>query len=75
MQLFTVGLYQLNQDGTQKVDSQQATASVYSNDDIEEYARAWTGFVRQERRGNIEDFKSTNNDRDPMQIVAAWRDR
>ena len=40
MQLFTVGLVQLNNDGT---TSQEHLNAVYSNEDIMEYARIWTG--------------------------------
>ncbi|CAB9513782.1 Protein of unknown function (DUF1800) [Seminavis robusta] len=46
---------------------------VYSNDDIEEYARAWTGFHAQKLRGNIE--PQTNNRIDPMRINNLLRDR
>lgn len=64
----------LNQDGTQQLDAQGATQRVYTNDDIEEYARAWTGFVRQLRRGNFEEIYQ-NNQIDPMRVFADWRDR
>ena len=64
----------LNQDGTQKLDAQGETERVYTNDDIEEYARAWTGFVRQHRRGNIEELFGSNQI-DPMRVFADWRDR
>lgn len=64
----------LNQDGTQQLDEQGTAQRVYTNDDIEEYARAWTGFIRQPRRGNFEERYNLNQI-DPMQIFAAWRDR
>lgn len=73
MQLFSLGLYQLNQDGTPKLNDQGETNRTYTNDDIEEYARVWTGFLRQGERGNIE--KLNGNQIDPMKVFAAWRDR
>lgn len=36
--------------------------------------RAWTGFGRQKQRGNVETL-STNNNLDPMKIIAHHRDR
>lgn len=44
MQLFTVGINKINIDGTLKLDSQGNPSLVYSNEDIIEYSRAWTGF-------------------------------
>ncbi|KAL7569374.1 hypothetical protein ACA910_010461 [Epithemia clementina (nom. ined.)] len=69
MQLFSIGLVMLNEDGTPS----DGAASTYSNKDIMEYARVWTGFRRQHRRGNIENG-SWDNKIDPMEIRAAWRD-
>lgn len=73
MQLFTTGLFKLNLDGTQIVDERGEPVHVYSNDDIVEYARVWTGFQYQPWRGNIE---SINFNRvDPMDIDVKSRDR
>ncbi|KAL7569392.1 hypothetical protein ACA910_010477 [Epithemia clementina (nom. ined.)] len=69
MQLFSIGLVMLNEDGTPAYGG----ANTYSNDDITEYARVWTGFRRQHRRGNIENG-SWDNKIDPMEIRASWRD-
>ncbi|KAL7568310.1 hypothetical protein ACA910_018446 [Epithemia clementina (nom. ined.)] len=69
MQLFTIGLDMLNEDGT----TIEGSGGSYSNDDIMEYARVWTGFMRQHRRANIENG-SWDNKLDPMQIKADWRD-
>ena len=91
MQLFTVGLTMLNDDGTRM----DGAGEVYSNEDVSsqacitptrmlrsnfgsvqimEYSRVWTGFQRQDRRGNIETGNSANRV-DPMKIRADWRDR
>lgn len=44
MQLFTIGLYQLNDDGTQKLDSTGKPIPTYSNTDVMGLARVFTGF-------------------------------
>ncbi len=43
MQLFTIGLYQLNDDGTRKVDSSGNFIPTYNNNDIAEMAKVFTG--------------------------------
>lgn len=70
MQLFSVGLFQLNMNGSKKVDGDGNLLYTYDSDDIMSYARAWTGFERQNYfRGNVEmDF------RDPMTINREKRD-
>jgi uncharacterized protein (DUF1800 family) len=44
MQLFTIGLYQLNNDGTQKLDSSGNPIPTYSNNDVMGLAAVFTGF-------------------------------
>jgi uncharacterized protein (DUF1800 family) len=44
MQLFTIGLYQLNDDGTQKLDTTGAPIPTYSNNDVMGLAKVFTGF-------------------------------
>ncbi|KAL7567214.1 hypothetical protein ACA910_021201 [Epithemia clementina (nom. ined.)] len=72
MQLFTIGLHELNQDGTPVLDSNQLPIPAFSNNDVEEYSRVWTGFVRQNDRGNIDD--ALDNRIDPMKIYVPYRD-
>lgn len=43
MQLFTIGLYELNQDGTLILDSGGMPIETYDNSDIGEFARVFTG--------------------------------
>ena len=43
MQLFTIGLYQLNMDGT-PVMSGGNPVPTYSQDDVSQHARVWTGY-------------------------------
>ncbi|HEX4006257.1 MAG TPA: DUF1800 family protein [Acidobacteriaceae bacterium] len=44
MQLFTVGLYKLNNDGTQKLDGSGQPIPTYSNTDVKGLAAVFTGF-------------------------------
>ena len=69
MQLFTIGAYELNQDGTRKLDANGRYIKSYSNDDVMEFARAWTGFYASKRRGNS--VAQNGNHIDPM-IVKQW---
>eukprot|EP00538_Stauroneis_constricta_P006114 CAMPEP_0119557550 /NCGR_PEP_ID=MMETSP1352-20130426/9190_1 /TAXON_ID=265584 /ORGANISM="Stauroneis constricta, Strain CCMP1120" /LENGTH=2298 /DNA_ID=CAMNT_0007604673 /DNA_START=349 /DNA_END=7245 /DNA_ORIENTATION=+ len=73
MQLFSIGLFKLHTNGTQVLDEDGNPERTYSNDDIEEYARAWTGFEAQQNRGNVE--IAWGNRLDPMKINYQWRDR
>lgn len=43
MQLFTIGLYMLNPDGTRQLDDLGNFNSTYDNDDIKELAKIFTG--------------------------------
>lgn len=43
MQLFSIGLWQLNPDGTRKIDAQGQPIPTYNNSDITELARVFTG--------------------------------
>ena len=44
MQLLSIGLYQLNPDGTQKLDATGLPIPTYSNDDVMGLAKVFTGF-------------------------------
>ncbi|MDB4500664.1 DUF1800 family protein [Akkermansiaceae bacterium] len=43
MQLFTIGLWELNPDGTQKLDNNGEPIPTYDNDDITSLAKVFTG--------------------------------
>ena len=45
MQLFSIGLFELNQDGTRKKDSNGRDIPTYNNDDIKEFAKIFTGLA------------------------------
>lgn len=53
MQLFTIGLVQLNMDGTPKLDAQGRELETYSNDDVGGLARVFTGLAHADT-----DFRS-----------------
>lgn len=44
MQLFTIGLYQLNNDGTRKLDANNQPIETYTNADVTNLARVFTGY-------------------------------
>jgi uncharacterized protein (DUF1800 family) len=44
MQLFTIGLYQLNLDGTEKTDGQGKRLETYTQPDVTNLARVFTGY-------------------------------
>jgi len=73
MQLFTMGTCKLNLDGTKKATSIQSCIKTYTNADLMEYSRAWTGFVLNKYRGNIES-QDDKNRVDPMDIQTDARD-
>lgn len=47
MQLFTIGLWKLNKDGTSQLDENGQRIPTYSNEDVMTFARSWTGFDDQ----------------------------
>lgn len=76
MQLFSIGLYQLNPDGTRILSEETGFAlETYTIDDIVSYARAWTGFHGRYKRGGTSTSNRQNDGTlDPMHIIAAERD-
>ena len=54
MQLFTIGLFALRADGTRELDASGAPVAAYGNDEIMTFARAWTGFERNDARAELE---------------------
>ena len=75
MQLFSIGVYLLNMDGTLKNSPDTGLPiPAYRNSDIQTFARAWTGFLHQSQRGNIENWDWEPNRIDPMIINPRWRD-
>jgi len=48
MQLFTIGLYRLNSDGTYQTDGTGRPLEAHTNDQITEFARVFTGFTAED---------------------------
>ncbi len=63
LQLFSIGLVQLNQDGTPVRDAQGATIPTYDQPTIEEFARVFTGWILAPAFGS-----GIPNYRDPMVV-------
>ena len=78
MQLFSIGLWKLKEDGSQQLDDEGKPMMTYTNDDIVTFSRAWTGMTQQKQRWNIENYDGSatggRNDLDPMSINPEWRD-
>ena len=72
-QLFSIGLVKLTDEGIAVTDSSGNVIETYTNKDIENFAKAWTGFVYTAARGNIEDrTKAAENKLDPMTIQPTY---
>mgnify|MGYP001189477464 CR=1 FL=1 len=72
MQLFTIGLWELNEDGTLELDNEDNAIPTYDNNDIAEFAKVFTGLRRPFDRVNIEIF--FGNYIDPMRIQSNRHD-
>jgi hypothetical protein len=66
MQLFSIGLLKLHQNGTQVTDLNGNLLETYTTYEIQNFARVWTGFVQSPSRGNFE--YPVYNTIDPMVI-------
>lgn len=75
MQLFSIGLYKLNMDGTKVMDENGSPVETYRIEDIMSYARSWTGFGGRYKRGGTSTSDRRGDDSlDPMRIIASSRD-
>jgi len=74
MQLFSIGLWKLNPDGSKQTDAQGNQIPTYSNNEIMEFARVFTGFDYQLPRANYEEYEEHQNFIDPMQMRASRHD-
>jgi uncharacterized protein (DUF1800 family) len=78
MQLFTIGLYQLNLDGTEKLDASGNPVETYSQSEVSSLARVFTGYdfdysdgVRLAIPGQTTTIASTAFTRKPMAFNAS----
>ena len=74
MQLFTLGLYTLNGDGSVKKDSARNPISTYDQDQIEGFARAFTGWTYAPIPGAVSHFRNPENWTAPMVAIEAHHD-
>ena len=76
MQLFSIGLYELNMDGTKILDENGLAKETYDIEDIMSYARAWTGLSTPPARGGVSTASRHSSETiDPMRIVTSFRDK
>ncbi|MEM0927098.1 MAG: DUF1800 family protein, partial [Planctomycetota bacterium] len=73
MQLFSVGLYELRDDGRLVLDKSGALIPTYDNAQIKELARLFTGF-RYAHTTNTNSINTGRNLGDPMQIYVQEHD-
>lgn len=88
MQLFSIGLYELNLDGTRKVDGLGNFIQTYNNTDVGEFAKVFTGFAPGAyywhwdpsiaaipvQWGNSANIPYTINMQLPMQMMDSWHE-
>ncbi|MEM6545340.1 MAG: DUF1800 family protein [Pseudomonadota bacterium] len=72
MQLFSIGLFELNQDGSERVDDTGRPIATYDNQDIGEFAKVFTGLGFG---GDNNRFGSRRaNYREPMRMFNQFHD-
>jgi uncharacterized protein (DUF1800 family) len=74
MQLFTVGEFELNADGSQRLDANGQPIPAYDQDTVENLARAFTGWTYPPRAGVAARFPSPPNYLGRMVPFAAQHD-
>ena len=76
MQLFTTGLYMLNQDGTPQLDGSGNTIPVYTETQVQAFARAFTGwtYANASGTGAPAKFPNTANYTMPMGALDSQHD-
>lgn len=69
MQLFTIGLWVLEEDGSKRLDAEGNEIPTYTNEHIMDFARVFTGLTQQPQRSNYEENKNFKNPYDPMKMA------
>ncbi|NNF22024.1 MAG: DUF1800 family protein [Saprospiraceae bacterium] len=79
MQLFTIGLWELNPDGTRKYDTEGQFIPTYTNADIKEFAQVFTGLSDGGANGEFGPFDESEDRRamvmEPMKMYDAFHDK
>jgi uncharacterized protein (DUF1800 family) len=69
LQLFSIGTFMLNQDGTRQLDASGNPISTYDQEIVEEFARVFTGWILAPALTGPSSFGGTvPNYRDPMRV-------
>jgi uncharacterized protein (DUF1800 family) len=74
MQLFTIGLYELNPDGTRQLDSAGQYIPTYDNDDIAEFAKVFTGLSFGDTYLFGQSGQSQQSYTYPMKMFESWHE-
>lgn len=74
MQLFTIGLYKLNQDGTVVVDTNGRPIPTYDNDDIQAFAKIFTGLTYNVEAGNPVFGRNRGSMNLPMAMIDSFHE-
>jgi len=79
MQLFTIGLYELNNDGSHKLDKEGNSIPTYDIKDIEELSKVFTGFGAGERENTSNAGFNTGKSKTvfsvPMEMYDLYHDK
>jgi len=75
MQLFSLGLYKLNLDGSVQRDAQNVPISTYSETDVKQLAKALTGWTYGNPSGTPPSYGNSNYYPGPMLPVAAYHNK
>ncbi len=73
MQLCTIGLVQLNLDGTPRLSADGAVIPTYKQPDIEGLARVFTGFGSQHETTSDPDYKFLYGTLDGLKPMESWQ--
>jgi uncharacterized protein (DUF1800 family) len=73
MQLFSIGLYELNPDGTQKLDANNKPIPTYNQTDVRQLALALTGWTFN-RVGNPPTYPNSNYSPGSMVAIGNYHD-
>jgi uncharacterized protein (DUF1800 family) len=74
MQLFTTGIFMLNQDGTLQLDGSGNPIPVYTETQVQAFARAFTGWTYAPAAGAISKFTNPANYTAPMVAIESAHD-
>jgi len=74
MQLFSMGLYEMNHDGTYKFDANGNLIATYDNRQIQTNARVFTGYRQEQMRSNLA-TPERGNLVDPMDFLVTKHDK